>query len=129
MGKGTRRLYSALAKTLNSSAASQHPEYLVSPDPEHLEPTDPKELLEEWRAVLHTQPPRFQREFVDLRTDCPSSHPPLRVMQWNTLSQALGEGKDNFVQCPVEALKWEERKCLILEEILAYQQGILCLQE
>uniref|UniRef100_A0A9L0R200 Nocturnin n=1 Tax=Equus caballus TaxID=9796 RepID=A0A9L0R200_HORSE len=42
---------------------------------------------------------------------------------------ALGEGKDNFVQCPVEALKWEERKCLILEEILAYQPDILCLQE
>lgn len=33
------------------------------------------------------------------------------------------------MQCPVEALKWEERKCLILEEILAYQPDILCLQE
>uniref|UniRef100_A0A2K6RF21 Nocturnin n=1 Tax=Rhinopithecus roxellana TaxID=61622 RepID=A0A2K6RF21_RHIRO len=126
MGTGTSRLYSALAKTLNSSAASQHPEYLVSPDPEHLEPTDPKELLEECRAVLHTQPPRFQRDFVDLRTDCLSTHP---FMQWNILTQALGEGKDNFVQCPVEALKWKERKCLILEEILAYQPDILCLQE
>lgn len=42
---------------------------------------------------------------------------------------ALGEGKDNFVQCPLEALRWEERKCLILEEILAYQPDILCLQE
>uniref|UniRef100_A0A8C0S585 Nocturnin n=1 Tax=Canis lupus familiaris TaxID=9615 RepID=A0A8C0S585_CANLF len=129
MGNGTSRLYSALAKTLNGSAASQHPEYLVSPDSEHLEPIDPKELLEECRAVLHTRPPRFQRDFVDLRTDCPSSHPPIRVMQWNILAQALGEGKDNFVQCPVEALKWEERKCLILEEILAYQPDILCLQE
>ncbi|XP_007939407.1 nocturnin [Orycteropus afer afer] len=129
MGNGPSRLYSALAKTLNSSAASQHPEYLVSPDSEHLEPIDPKELLEECRAVLHTRPPRFQRDFVNLRTDCPSSHPPIRVMQWNILAQALGEGKDNFVQCPVEALKWEERKCLILEEILAYQPDILCLQE
>ncbi|XP_021565734.1 nocturnin [Carlito syrichta] len=44
-------------------------------------------------------------------------------------SSALGEGKDNFVQCPVEALRWEERKCLILEEFLAYQPDILCLQE
>ncbi|XP_013370703.1 PREDICTED: nocturnin [Chinchilla lanigera] len=129
MGTGTSRLYSALAKTLNSSAASQHPEYLVSPDPEHLEPIDPKELLEECRAVLHTRPPRFQRDFVDLRADRPSSHPSIRVMQWNILAQALGEGKDNFVQCPIEALKWEERKCLILEEILAYQPDILCLQE
>ncbi|KAL4694058.1 hypothetical protein H8959_013323 [Pygathrix nigripes] len=50
-------------------------------------------------------------------------------MQWNILAQVLGEGKDNFVQCPVEALKWKERKCLILEEILAYQPDILCLQE
>ena len=89
MGTGTSRLYSALAKTLNSSAASQHPEYLVSPDPEHLEPIDPKELLEECRAVLHTRPPRFQRDFVDLRTDCPSTHPPIRVMQWNILAQGM----------------------------------------
>ncbi|XP_035887714.1 nocturnin isoform X1 [Phyllostomus discolor] len=126
MGNGTSRLYSALTKTLNSSAASQ---YLESPDPEHLEPIDPKELLEECRAVLHTRPPRFQRDFVDLRTDGPSSHPLIRVMQWNILAQALGEGKDNFAQCPLEALKWEERKCLILEEILAYQPDILCLQE
>lgn len=89
MGNGTSRLYSALAKTLNSSAASQHPEYLVSPDPGHLEPIDPKELLEECRTVLHTRPPRFQRDFVDLRTDCPSSHPPMRVMQWNILAQGM----------------------------------------
>lgn len=89
MGNGTSRLYSALAKTLNSSAASQHPEYLVSPDPEHLEPIDPKELLEECRAVLHTRPPRYQRDFVDLRTECPSSHPPIRVMQWNILAQGM----------------------------------------
>lgn len=87
MGNGTSRLYSALAKTLNSSAASQHPAYLESPDPEHLEPIDPKELLEECRAVLHSRPPRFQRDFVDLKTDCPDSHPPIRVMQWNILAQ------------------------------------------
>lgn len=89
MGNGTSRLYSALAKTLNSSAAAQHPEYLVTPDTEHLEPIDPKELLEECRAVLHTRPPRFQRDFVDLRADGPSSHPPIRVMQWNILAQGM----------------------------------------
>lgn len=91
MGNGTSRLYSALAKTINSSAAAQHPEYLVSADPEHLEPIDPKELLEECRAVLHTRPPRYQRDFVDLRTDCSSSHPPIRVMQWNILAQGMAE--------------------------------------
>lgn len=89
MGTGTSRLYSALAKTINSSAAAQHPEYLVSADPEHLEPIDPKELLEECRAVLHTRPPRYQRDFVALRTDCSSSHSPIRVMQWNILAQGM----------------------------------------
>lgn len=89
MGNGTSRLYSALAKTVNSSAAAQHPEYLVSADPDHLEPIDPKELLEECRAVLHTRPPRYQRDFVALRTHCSSSHSPIRVMQWNILAQGV----------------------------------------
>ncbi|XP_060035057.1 nocturnin isoform X2 [Erinaceus europaeus] len=126
MGSGISRLYSALAKTLMGGTSPQ-PEYLAAPKPP--EPIDPRELLEECRAVLHTRPPRCQRGFVHVRSDQPSSHPPIRVMQWNILAQALGEGKDNFVQCPVEALRWEERKCLILEEILAYQPDILCLQE
>ncbi|XP_012582205.1 PREDICTED: nocturnin [Condylura cristata] len=91
MGSGTSRLYGALTKTLHSSAATQHPEYLAAPDPEHQEPIDPKELLEECRAVLHSRPPRFQRDFVDLSTDCLSSHPPIRVMQWNILAQGTGE--------------------------------------
>ncbi|EHB12701.1 Nocturnin [Heterocephalus glaber] len=160
MGNSTSRLYSALAKTLNSSTASQHPEYLVSPDPEHLEPIDPKELLEECRAVLHTRPPRFQRDFVDLRAECPSSHPPIRVMQWNILAQGrldalvLGSevgpdflllllhsalGRDGLSEKAKTTLysallkrssgKSVLRKCLILEEILAYQPDILCLQE
>lgn len=42
---------------------------------------------------------------------------------------ALGEGKDGFIRCPVDALNWEERKYLILEEILTYRPDILCLQE
>ncbi|KAH1169819.1 nocturnin isoform X1 [Mauremys mutica] len=129
MGDSTSRLYSTLAKTLNSSAASQHREYLEQSDSEQLDPIDPKDLLQECQAVLQKRPPRLQRDFVDLRADSTSTHRPIRVMQWNILAQALGEGKDNFVQCPMEALKWEERKCLILEEILAYQPDILCLQE
>lgn len=95
MGSGTSRLYSALTKTLDGSSASQHPEYLVAPDPEHLEPIDPKELLEECRAVLHTRPPRFQRGFVDLRADGPSSsHTPIRVMQWNILAQGTSARRE-----------------------------------
>ncbi|XP_053114552.1 nocturnin isoform X3 [Hemicordylus capensis] len=129
MGNSTSRLYSALAKTLSSGAVSKHQEYLEQTDQELLDPIDPKELLEECQVVLRKRPARLQRDFVDLRTNFARNHQPIRVMQWNILAQALGEGKDNFVQCPLEALRWEERKCLILEEILAYQPDILCLQE
>ncbi|KAL8207078.1 UNVERIFIED_CONTAM: hypothetical protein K2H54_043977 [Gekko kuhli] len=129
MGNSTSRLYSTLAKTLSSGAVSKHQEYLEHPDSEILDPIDPKDLLEECQVVLQKRPARLQRDFVNLQTNVSKSHQPIRVMQWNILAQALGEGKDNFVQCPVEALRWEERKCLILEEILAYQPDILCLQE
>ncbi|XP_003221724.1 nocturnin isoform X2 [Anolis carolinensis] len=129
MGNSTSRLYSALAKTLSSSTSSKHQEYLEQTDPELLDPIDPKDLLEECQIVLQKRPARLQRDFVDLRTNSARRHQPIRVMQWNILAQALGEGKDNFIQCPMEALRWEERKCLILEEILAYQPDILCLQE
>ncbi|XP_077156390.1 nocturnin isoform X2 [Paroedura picta] len=129
MGNSTSRLYSALAKTLSSGAVSKHQEYLEHPDSEILDPIDPKDLLEECQVVLQKRPARLQRDFVNLQPNVSRSHQPIRVMQWNILAQALGEGKDNFVQCPVEALRWEERKCLILEEILAYQPDILCLQE
>ncbi|CAI5784352.1 Hypothetical predicted protein [Podarcis lilfordi] len=129
MGNSTSRLYSALAKTLSTGAVSKHQEYLEQTDPDFLDPIDPKDLLEECQVVLQKRPARFQRDFVNLRTSFSRSHRPIRVMQWNILAQALGEGKDNFIQCPREALRWEERKCLILEEILAYQPDILCLQE
>lgn len=43
--------------------------------------------------------------------------------------EALGEGKDGFIRCPLDALNWQERKYLILEEILTYRPDILCLQE
>lgn len=46
-----------------------------------------------------------------------------------SLSAALGEGKDGFVRCPLDALNWQERKYLILEEILTYRPDIICLQE
>ncbi|XP_056346209.1 nocturnin [Oenanthe melanoleuca] len=129
MGNSTSRLYSVLAKTLSSGAVSQHQDCLEQLDPAQLDPIDPKDLLEECQVVLQKRPPRFQRNFVNLKKSTASNHRPIRVMQWNILAQALGEGKDNFVQCPMEALKWEERKCLILEEILAYKPDILCLQE
>ncbi len=36
---------------------------------------------------------------------------------------------DSFVQCPMDALNWDERKYLILQEILTYRPDIICLQE
>lgn len=89
MGNSTSRLYSALAKTLNSSAASQHKEYLEQLDSEQLDPIDPKDLLQECQAVLQKRPPRLQRDFVDLRADSTSTHRPIRVMQWNILAQGM----------------------------------------
>ncbi|KAK7922244.1 hypothetical protein WMY93_009146 [Mugilogobius chulae] len=81
------------------------------------------------------QPDLFQDEAPELDPDqllreCERGHsPPVRIMQWNILAQALGEGKDGFIRCPLEALQWHERKYLILEEILTYRPDILCLQE
>ncbi|XP_063776429.1 nocturnin [Pseudophryne corroboree] len=129
MGNSTSRLYSALAKTLSSTAAiAQHQEYLEQSEHEQQDPLDPKNLLEECQVALQGRPARLHREFVSRKDDFNSPNP-FRVMQWNILAQALGEGKDNFIKCPMEALNWEERKYLILEEILIYRPDVLCLQE
>ncbi|XP_018804157.1 PREDICTED: uncharacterized protein LOC108978367 isoform X1 [Bactrocera latifrons] len=53
----------------------------------------------------------------------------IRVLQWNILSQTLGQNNDGFVRCPEEALTWENRKFLIVQEILQYNPDIICLQE
>ncbi|KAL1517604.1 hypothetical protein ABEB36_001345 [Hypothenemus hampei] len=58
-----------------------------------------------------------------------SSPNSLRVFQWNILSQALGKENDNFAKCPDEALDWNHRKYLIIEEIIEYCPDIICLQE
>ncbi|KAK6493767.1 nocturnin-like isoform X1 [Huso huso] len=128
MGNSTSRLYSALAQTLSSSPAPQQEEY--SEQPADVVSIDPDDLLKECEMVLHNRPARVQRAFAFPRNNMPSTHHrPIRVMQWNILAQALGEGKDNFVQCPLDALNWAERKYLILEEILMHRPDILCLQE
>ncbi|XP_069569831.1 nocturnin-like [Brachyistius frenatus] len=57
---------------------------------------------------------------------CRSAGP---VLILNSVVAALGEGKDGFIRCPLDALNWHERKYLILEEILTYRPDILCLQE
>ncbi|XP_051774240.1 nocturnin isoform X1 [Ctenopharyngodon idella] len=119
------RLFSTLAQTLSSAAlADPH----VDPDDYEYEQADPDALLRECEEVLRNRPPRLHRDFVMTRP-CSLQNAPLRIMQWNILAQALGEGKDSFVRCPMEALNWSERKYLILEEILTYRPDVLCLQE
>uniref|UniRef100_A0A672TF59 Nocturnin n=1 Tax=Sinocyclocheilus grahami TaxID=75366 RepID=A0A672TF59_SINGR len=95
---------------------------------ETYEQADPNALLRECEEVLRNRPPRLHRDFMMTRA-CSLQNAPIRVMQWNILAQALGEGKDGFVRCPMEALNWSERKYLILEEILTYRPDVLCLQE
>ncbi|KAJ8262395.1 hypothetical protein GJAV_G00165950 [Gymnothorax javanicus] len=127
MGSSASRLYSALAQPLRRSALS-HPEPCVE---QRIceEPAAPYPLLKECEAALRNRPARLHRDFVYLSKGTPSLSQPIRVMQWNILAQALGEGMDNFVECPPDALNWAERKYLILEEILSYSPDILCLQE
>ncbi len=42
---------------------------------------------------------------------------------------ALCLGRDNFIKCPKQALKWDTRKYRCLEEILTYDPDVVCLQE
>ncbi|XP_050983399.1 nocturnin [Labeo rohita] len=119
------RLFSTLAQTLSSAAlADPH----VDADDYEYEQADPDALLRECEEVLRNRPPRLHRDFMMTRA-CSLQNASIRIMQWNILAQALGEGKDGFVRCPMEALNWSERKYLILEEILTYRPDVLCLQE
>ncbi|XP_033847677.1 nocturnin-like isoform X1 [Periophthalmus magnuspinnatus] len=134
MGGGATRLYSALNRpqalpephnntTLDSAFCKEHRGSIVRS-------SDPEELLRQCEDALRDRPPRFHRKFIHIHEDgrsASSGH--FRVMQWNILAQALGEGMDSFVQCPLEALSWSQRKYLILEEILIHRPHILCLQE
>ena len=47
---------------------------------------------------------------------------PIRVFQWNALSQALGTGNDGFVKCPPSAMEWRTRRFRILG-------GFLCSKD
>ncbi|XP_055689747.1 nocturnin isoform X2 [Lutzomyia longipalpis] len=58
-----------------------------------------------------------------------SSPQHIRVLQWNVLSQSLGEKNDGFVNCPDEALTWECRKYQIVQEIIQNDPDVVCLQE
>ncbi|MFT7807432.1 nocturnin-like isoform X1 [Arapaima gigas] len=119
MASSTSRLYSSLPHTLSRTPLSE---------PEELGDRDA--LLRDCEEALQRRPARLRRSFVFPKGHAPSKYQqPIRVMQWNILAQALGEGQDNFIHCSADALNWAERKYLILEEILTYEPDILCLQE
>lgn len=113
---------------LLSTAAQSLVDPHVDADDSEYEQADPDALLRECDEVLRNRPPRLHRDFVRIRASSLQNEP-IRIMQWNILAQALGEGTDGFVRCPMEALNWSERKYLILEEILTYRPDVLCLQE
>ncbi|XP_059821188.1 nocturnin-like isoform X1 [Hypanus sabinus] len=131
MGTSATRLYSTLAPTITDNGIPQtQEEYAVETNLEPVDPTDPNDILKECQRILENRPPRLKRDFLHLRKSSQAGDcRPIKVLQWNILAQALGEWKDNFIKCPREALKWSERKYLILEEILTYHPDILCLQE
>lgn len=41
---------------------------------------------------------------------------------------ALGQHNDNFVCCPADALTWDSRKYLIIQEIIQNDPDIITLQ-
>ncbi|KAL2097432.1 hypothetical protein ACEWY4_006639 [Coilia grayii] len=130
MGNRPNHLYSALAQTLCGAPLGQQISTEMAQD-QHPDqsPVTSMELLRECEEALRTRPARLHRAFICQNISEDPHHRPIRVMQWNILAQALGEGMDSFVRCPLEALNWNERKYLILEEILTYQPDVLCLQE
>lgn len=50
-------------------------------------------------------------------------------MKLKIVFPALGQNNDGFVRCPDEALTWECRKYLIIQEIVQNDPDIVCLQE
>uniref|UniRef100_A0A8C7XSL5 Nocturnin n=2 Tax=Oryzias sinensis TaxID=183150 RepID=A0A8C7XSL5_9TELE len=123
-GSSSSRLFSTLAQSL----PQPEPYSEENPDLD----LDPDQLRKECEEILQHRPARPHRDLVRSTCMAPCSHkynPPIRIMQWNILAQALGEGKDGFVRCPLDALNWNERKYLILEEILTHRPDVLCLQE
>ncbi|KAM6971795.1 nocturnin [Aplochiton taeniatus] len=141
-GGGATRLYSTPTKPLSSSTSGV-PLSCPALDPnqayskpreeeeneEVQEPLDLVGLLKECGEALRNRPVRFRRKMVCQNQANSAPTRTFRVMQWNILAQALGEGMDSFVRCPIDALSWAERKYLLLEEILTYRPHILCLQE
>jgi len=69
----------------------------------------------------------FETSIAEEATTCSTEN--IRLLQWNALSQTLGTKNDNFVKCPKSALDWRTRRFRMLEEIIAYDADVICLQE
>lgn len=50
------------------------------------------------------------------------------ILKTDASCLALGKENDNFARCPEEALDWNHRKYLIVEEIIEYCPDVICLQ-
>ncbi|KAF1384421.1 hypothetical protein PFLUV_G00120010 [Perca fluviatilis] len=132
MGGSSSRLFGTFAQSLNRAPLAQPAPYPEENPDQDLAQTDPDQLLRECEEALQRRPARPHRHLVYPSGTASRRHkhnPAIRIMQWNILAQALGEGKDGFIRCPMDALNWQERKYLIMEEILTYRPDILCLQE
>ncbi|KAI5734609.1 hypothetical protein M8J77_008719 [Diaphorina citri] len=94
-----------------------------------------QELLSFCDRELDTEDKLVERSFtpVDKRThrnnDEETNDSKVRILQWNVLSQALGQNNDNFVCCPDEALDWKRRRFQMVQEIVLHNPDVICLQE
>ncbi|XP_013790299.1 nocturnin-like [Limulus polyphemus] len=120
--------FTSTPKILNNDTADNDVDI-----PEH---SSREELLKRCEKELEHLPPPIRRSFHYFdgsrvsSEEIPHCKPQaIRVMQWNVLSQSLGEKHDNFVACPEEALCWRTRRWRMLEEIFMYKADILCFQE
>lgn len=86
--------------------------------------------------ALKTFPPLLERTLVSCDSEEEVSVgkrkvSEFRVMQWNTLADALSSSSptENFIKCPAVALEWSNRKLRSLQEILTFDPDVIALQE
>ncbi|XP_018898393.2 nocturnin isoform X2 [Bemisia tabaci] len=96
-----------------------------------------EELIDHCEQKLEGSPRLVRRKFTPVHNmngnledkDKNSDDERIRILQWNVLSQALGQNNDSFVCCPDEALEWKRRRYHMVQEIVSYNPDVVCLQE
>ena len=81
------------------------------------------------KEELQSFPAKIERNWRKLESEATTGGDCIRVVQWNHLSQCLGTKCDKLVRCDPAALLWTSRRWRILEELLAQDADIICLQE